>query len=284
MKKVFDYVKKHLVSLIIVVIVLIPVIIYLLSVIPLLPSGGNDWSGFWGGYIGAIIGGICTVIGVYWTIEYSQENYKEDVRKRVLPYMALTVLHKDIKTNIFNLLEISHEESHIDDSVDEENAYKEYRLNKIFIIIENGEVKYTKWLSDEQVLLIKNNGYEEVYDSGVTISSYKEFISIPLEIDNVGNGAAIRFEIGLNRVDEKEPILVGPINIKVGGKLYIHIFSDDLEDNNINLGEYILELHYEDIYTNAYNQKYEFTLKRVVETKTVIALLNPSAKQELEKK
>ncbi|MDW2797397.1 hypothetical protein RZO55_07385 [Clostridium boliviensis] len=61
-----------------------------------MPSGGNDWSGFWGGYIGAIIGGVCTVIGVYWIIEYSQENNKEDVRKRVLPYMALTVLHKEI--------------------------------------------------------------------------------------------------------------------------------------------------------------------------------------------
>lgn len=67
--------KKKWVSIGTVIIIFIPMCVYLLTTIPLLPAGGNnDWAGFWGGYIGAIIGGIITLLVLYYTLKDEKEN------------------------------------------------------------------------------------------------------------------------------------------------------------------------------------------------------------------
>ena len=67
--------KRMCVCICAVITIFIPMCVYFLTTIPLLPAGGNnDWAGFWGGYIGAIIGGIITLLVLYYTLKDGKEN------------------------------------------------------------------------------------------------------------------------------------------------------------------------------------------------------------------
>ena len=281
MKRILEFTKKNLILIVVMVAVGIPVIIYGLSVIPVFPSGlNNDWAGFWGGYIGAIVGGMCTVIGVFWTIQYSRENYKEDVRNRSLPYIALTTLQSDRTVDLLNF-ESGYYNNSFEEDCNELVKYKEYRLEKLFIVLDKGEIEYKKHLSDEQNQLIKTGGIVETKkQNGKTISD-KGILSIPFEIENVGNGAALTFRVGLNREGEEDSKYILPLNLKIGDKVYIHIFSEDNIKNNLNIGKYILELYYEDIFSNQYRQKYKLIIERQEGKRNVTSLLDLSGKQEL---
>ena len=72
--------KKQIVLWSVIILIAVPLIVYGLSEISLLPvTGGNDWAGFWGGYMGAVIGGLCTFVGVSQTIKHERE--KEEIEK-----------------------------------------------------------------------------------------------------------------------------------------------------------------------------------------------------------
>lgn len=278
MDKILKWVKKYPKIVIALVIIGIPIIVYLLSIVPLLPAGkNNDWAGFWGGYVGAIIGGGCTVIGVYWTIIYTQENFKEDVRNRSLPYLALTTLECDRSTNLFHLME---ENNNLESN--EADYYREHRLDGVYIIIENGEIKYRKRLSDDNKLLLKNGGLEKQLKDkkGCVSICDRGMISMPIEFENVGNGAALSFRLGLNHEDSKDPTYILPLNLKVGDKFYTHIFSTDNIESDVNHGRYILGIVYNDIYQNEYFQKYKFILGKNEETNKVVCSLELDGEQE----
>lgn len=280
MDKIFVWIKTHLIMALIIIIIIVPVLVYFLSVLPLFPSGdNNDWAGFWGGYIGAIIGGVCTVVGVYWTIQYTQNNYEEDVRNRSLPYIALTTLQCNRTTNLFNLWNDDNGELERKEVQKDIGQYQEYRLDKVFIIIEEGKIKYKKHLSKEEELLIKNGGLAEIqHTNGMTVVD-KGVISVPFEFENVGNGAALSFRIGLNREVNENARYIVPSSLKVGEKVYVHIFSQNNIHENINHGKYMLEVYYEDIFRNSYCQQYCFSIDKIKETDRVFSSLDLSGKQ-----
>lgn len=63
----------------IVIFIIVPLILYLLSIVPLLPSGANnDWAGFWGGYMGAIIGGLITLFVLFKTLDDNKKLQQRD--------------------------------------------------------------------------------------------------------------------------------------------------------------------------------------------------------------
>lgn len=71
--------KKQIVLWSVIILIAVPLIVYGLSEVSLLPvTGGNDWAGFWGGYIGAIIGGAITMIVFWGTLE---SNKKERIAR-----------------------------------------------------------------------------------------------------------------------------------------------------------------------------------------------------------
>lgn len=71
--------KKEVALWSVVILVAVPLAVYGLSEISLLPvTGGNDWAGFWGGYIGAIIGGAITMLVLRYTLE---ANKKERIER-----------------------------------------------------------------------------------------------------------------------------------------------------------------------------------------------------------
>ena len=82
-----------------------------------------------------------------------------------------------------------------------------------------------------------------------------DFYSMPLEIENVGNGTAVNLRIGFNRVGDRNTYrFIRPMMLKQSQTVYIHIFST--ADYDIVRGDYSLEFHYEDIYGNKYAQEF----------------------------
>lgn len=74
--------KKQVALWSVVILIAVPLAVYGLSEISLLPvTGGNDWAGFWGGYIGAIIGGLITLFVMKYTIE--SENVKSERQEKI---------------------------------------------------------------------------------------------------------------------------------------------------------------------------------------------------------
>ena len=89
MKKWIKGNKKLAIILFVGLFVGVPVIVYLLSVIPFLPIGGNnDWAGFWGGYLGAIIGGLITLYVLSKTIEDNRKNQERDKKVEYCNYLV----------------------------------------------------------------------------------------------------------------------------------------------------------------------------------------------------
>lgn len=281
MIKILRWIKEHLGISILLTIVIIPIVIYFLSVLPLLPSGkNNDWAGFWGGYLGAIIGGICTVVGVYWTIQYTRENYEKDIRNRTLPYMALTALERAGRRNLLNLWREQDHESDVGNQIEDEEGYKEYRRDKIFIVINDGTIQYQKKLSKEQENLVKNSGIIKINNGNTKSIVDRGIISVPFELENVGNGAALLFRVGLNKKGEKDAKYLVPSNLKIGERIYVHIFSENNIKSDANLGDYLFEIYYEDIFHNEYRQKYDFGIRREEGKTNAIAVLDLGGRQE----
>lgn len=145
--------KKQVALWSMVILIAVPLIVYGLSEVSLLPvTGGNDWAGFWGGYFGAIIGGICTVVGVFLSIRYEREKGQDDAERAVLPYIALTTLEKENKVDYSRLKT----EDDIDD--DEPDGYTEFLLNKIYFVIRGDKASPQKKLTKAQRVLLENEG------------------------------------------------------------------------------------------------------------------------------
>jgi hypothetical protein len=209
-------------------------------------------------FYGMILSALLAVYGVFKTIQYTQENYRKDFVNRVLPYMALTNLEKESQ---FNWLTSTHQQPIEQNSISE---YREYKLDKVFFILNDGKIDTFNKLNSRQNALVRNRGSLDIPDKDGRIYTVDyNLISIPLIIENVGNGAAVNFRVGLNRIEtqEKGRRYIVPQNLKRGEKFYIHIYSENPGNTQLNCGDYILEIHYEDIYGNKYKQCYNFNLK-----------------------
>lgn len=101
MKEIFDLVKKYK-WLCILIFFIIPIIIYLLSVTMLLPSGGNDWAGFWGGYLGAIIGALVAIYVMRKTLENERDQRREERKEKLLTEICELVAEYCALTNESN--------------------------------------------------------------------------------------------------------------------------------------------------------------------------------------
>ena len=209
------------------------------------------------GYYGAVIGAAIAVYGVFLTIRYSQKNYKEDVRNRTLPFITLTMLKTKSYKKLFpvNVIENRNREK--------EEGYFEYKLQDYYCILENGMVGYQTGLSERQQEILNNAGTKWVSSpSGGSLVVVND-ICVPIEIENVGNGTAIRLRYGLNRkgISEKDRRYLPVISLKPENPILLHIFSEDCSKEINNLGEYILSFYYEDIFSNRYKQDFEVMIE-----------------------
>lgn len=157
----------------------------------------NGWIGFWGSYLGAIIGGICTVIGVYWTIKHTQkirdmdikqEKEKEVQKQRILvkPYIQSFTYIKD-------------------------KDIIERDIRKSFVEVnESGDIKCSYVECPKYLIKLTDNEISLIPDIK------KKYFLINYEVCNVGIGSAVNLNLtcndghidGINSLSKGESILI----------------------------------------------------------------------------
>ena len=263
----------HIILICVVSILIIPAIInWLFKQSTSIDFFVAEWSaGDMLSFYGSLLAAILTVYGVYLTIQYSQHNYREDIHNRVLPFLALYSLRSRSNYQMFAPAEQERNQN-------KETFYEEYRLKEIYFIVENGNIDVKSSLSKDQQQTLIQGGFKYVATQTNSFSLCDvNLVNVPLEVENVGNGAAINLRIGLNKATNIKPVYITPINLKQNMTIYIHIFSENPTDND--LGEYNLEFYYNDIYKRKYAQKYIFSIKK--DESKIFAELNFNSAQEI---
>ena len=209
-------------------------------------------------YYGAIIASIGAALGVFVSIKAATKNYRDDVRARVMPFIAVTPFERKATVNTMALLREKVEKKEKPKDTDDTSAvqYDEYKLSQIYFVITTHGIEAKNKLDKSQQVILEQAGNMWVsMTSGVEIHQRIDFYSMPLEIENVGNGTAVNLRVGFNRTEDRgRRRFVRPMMLKQGQTLYIHIFST--ADFDVVCGDYILEFHYEDIYGNKYAQEF----------------------------
>ena len=207
-------------------------------------------------YYGTILAAVGAVLGVFLSIKAAHKNYEDDVRARVLPFIAVTPFERKAVVNTMALLE---EETKSNTKAPAQNEkaviYEEFKLDRVYFVITSDGIKSSRALDKRQQKILDNAGTVWMtLANGVHALQYVDYFSIPIEIENVGNGTAVALRIGFNRNSNTQPKYIRPMMLKQGQTVYIHIFSEEAFD--IVDGNYMLEFYYEDIYGNKYVQKF----------------------------
>ena len=208
-------------------------------------------------YYGTIVAAIVAVYGIFLTIQYSQKSYREDIKNRSLPFIIIEVLKTKFHTNFFRFVNTKP-----DDVEDEHEGYYEYKLQDYYCILENGNIIYKTGLTKEQQKLLKDGGTKWVQSANGASCVFVDYICIPIEIENIGNGAAIRMRCGINKksIPEKDRQYLSPMSLKTETPIMLHVFSEDCGEKSANLGEYVLAFYYDDIFSNRYKQEFNINI------------------------
>jgi len=111
-------------------------------------------------FYGVMLASATTIIGVYISIEYAQRNYRIDEANRVKPYLALTHYKSHSKANLFSNLAPGQTEKSIGEQDQGTSEYEEYRLERVYIIIDQATIEFRDRLSDAQQQRLKSGGFE----------------------------------------------------------------------------------------------------------------------------
>lgn len=225
----------------------------------------NGYLTMWGAkdvlsYYGTIIAAVGAVLGVFLSIKAAHKNYEDDVRARVLPFIAVTPFERKAVVNTMALLA---EQTNSNTKAPAQNekavTYEEFKLDRIYFVITSDGIKSSRALDKRQQKILDNAGTVwTTLANGAYALQYVDYFSIPIEIENVGNGTAVALRIGFNRNSNTQPKYIRPMMLKQGQTVYIHIFSEEAFDAVD--GNYTLEFYYEDIYENKYVQKFPVSI------------------------
>lgn len=214
-------------------------------------------------YYGNLLASAGAIAGVFFTVRYTQANYRDDNRNSVLPVMTLTEMMTKHYVNPFHDNPGAHRETPANTDSENEDVnsavlYEEYRLQKICFFYENGTFVAKTDLPKKERDQLKYGMENTTKENGV----YGDFtvgkINIPLVLENVGNGTAINCRIGLNAVNREERLLRA-IQLNPGETFYILIYAPDSQA--ITDKQFQLSMVYHDIYKNTYRQNFPMELK-----------------------
>lgn len=272
--KIKEIIRKYWI-LLLVLLIGVPVLInWLFKLHPTVSFFSAEWDASAAlGFYGTLLASCIAICGVFLSINYAQENYRKDEKNRQLPYLALTYMRKDSKFNLFDAAFSQEKES---DHSDADSFYCEYKLSRVYIVISDQGIEYKKNLDKRQETILQQGGLAWVENGSSIVLKPYNYISLPFEIENVGNGAAIDFRLAFNKKGSEEPRAVSLYTLKREDKAYFHVFSE-LESDDL-LGDYILELQYCDILGNRYSQKYPVSF--ALENEKVKQTIDFAGKQE----
>ena len=227
-------------------------------------------------YYGTIIAAVIAICGVYVTIQFSQKNYREDVRNQALPFIVIDVLKTKYYKQIYPA-----DSNTVMDKEKPVDGNQEYKLNDYYCILENGTISYKSSLSKQQQELHDNGGGRwELIANGYAYR-VMDYLCVPIEIENIGNGPAVKMRYGLNRKNANihDKIYRVPITLKTSTPIILRIFSEDCSKDSGNLGEYELSFFYEDLYSNRYEQQFDITIEYDEEHHSPRVLVNMNSRQ-----
>lgn len=228
-------------------------------------------------FYGVILASVATILGVYFSIKYAQYNYRQDEANRVKPYFALTHYKAHSKSNMFSELPLGITGADRDEQL--QSYYEEFKLQEVYIIVDQFGISFKDKLSDNQQQRLKSGGLQwSKIANGCTALQAHEFVSMPFETENVGSGAATNTTICFYKKGDKRKG-ASVYTVKQGNSFYFHVFCDDA--NIVEGNDYIIELLYGDIIGNYYSQKYPVVFNRDAETKRFCTTVNLSGKQEI---
>lgn len=232
-------------------------------------------------FYGMLLAAILAVCGVCMTIDYSNRNYRDDLRNKVLPFFSVYNLKTKLKRD---WLALDNDEE-VTSNTSSIKGYQEYKIEDYCFVLEDGVINLFDGLSNKQKKLLDNGGFKWIVVDGVAMFVATHHICKPMEIENVGNGTALSFRIGFNRKDcpKKERKFAYAIPIKVGERIMVHIFSEDCGKDSASLGDYVLEMYYKDIYGNEYSQKHDINIDYSDEHNSPVIKIVNEEKQNLEK-
>ena len=235
-------------------------------------------------FYGVMLASATTIIGVYISIEHAQRNYRIDEVNRVKPYFALTHYRSQSKLNPSALFNSGEVETNKGEKNQDVFTYEEHRVKAIYIIIEKTTISFRERLSKAQQQRLKSGGFEWCNQGGGCHTLHaRTFVSMPFEVENVGNGAATNTTVAFYKKGEKQKGEkqkgVNLYTIKQGASFYFHIFCDDA--NIVKGNDYIIELLYGDIIGNNYSQKYPVVFGEDAETKWFCTTVDLSGTQDL---
>lgn len=227
-------------------------------------------------YYGTIVASAIAVYGVFLTIRYSQENYKEDVRNRTLPFITIDMLKTKSHIKIFSAAPQNGEEN-----IDKQEGYVEYKLQDYYCILDEGKIIYKTRLTKLQKELLENGGMKWIPSGNKKELVQVDKICVPMEIENVGNDTAVRLRYGLNRknIEIKDRKYLPVISLKTFCPIVFHIFSEDCSKQSANLGDYVLSFYYEDMYSNKYQQDFDIKIMYSDEEQSPIVSVDMSHEQ-----
>ena len=260
MKSFIAKYKWHIIAFVVIFLVAIPFLInYLFKLNCTIDILNAEWSaGEFLSFYGAILASATTIAGVYISIQYAQHNYREDEINRVKPYFALT--HYRVRARIDMINSFIGNSGSTSDNTDNESYYEEYAQSEVYVIIDYEGIHFLDKLSEEHQKLIKMCGIHlESNGKGTSFVKTSDYISMPFEAQNVGNGAAINtvlifYEKGKERRGNTL------YTKKKNDTFHVHLLCTDT--SVVADKEFIMELEYGDILGNKYSQKYPIEFKR----------------------
>lgn len=252
MAEIIKRYKKQIGIFLVVGILIIPFLIFVIFKIPAICDFFHpDWdAGDVLGFYGVLLGSFTGVVGVFFSIQYSQENYKADLINRSLPFINITSMR------------------YVPEALNQSVSSKEsnaivYPIETYYYTIQNKSVSIDSRLTEHQEKMVSCGGvYESHPRNGITITQNAKLLYIPLEVENIGNGAATTFSIGLYippYSPEKHPKAFSLArSLRVGEKIQVVIYSEN--DDQDNVGDYEMCVSYYDILGNAYEQLYSYRI------------------------
>ena len=240
--------------LLIIVIVTVPIVVNyaLYWSFPPTPSdlGNKEWLGFWASFLGGAIGGVATLMAITLTLKQNLDNHNQLIKKQD------DIYHKNInlgfeKTRLelipfLNVKVISHSK----DICNSGELYNAYDYPSGYIHFHSNKATYSYDIEEKLKLEIleSNDRIENLkMKLGEGIRNKPIKFDRAIEIENIGNGAAVEIEyVFLSAENEKKDEILTNISRfhlnKNDTQAIRFIFSEN------NLGkDYIMLAKYKDI-------------------------------------
>ncbi len=219
-------------------------------------------------YYGMILTAIIAIGGLYLTFQDNRKGIREQSRLDKLPCFSLTTLNYDVRNPLFGVTidkEINSKGQSVLNPKDHKKQYyyRERKVTAAILKIKDGKACITTQLTEEEKKLIINGGVaEQRMAKGMIGIVNKPMTYVPIIICNVGNGAALDFRIGFNKLIGGQlnmPQYLSSTSINMNEEFYLGFFA--IHDVDENTGEYLLEISYRDIFGNYYKQKCKFNIE-----------------------